>query len=160
MDAPNDVLKNALTNEVKAAAFYNLASTITPDDETRMLFIELAGLEENHARDFLQKAVGTELLDGFNAEAYLSELEENMHEDAKSSHSDLLNSGDMNAVLNFAIGMEAHARDTYQVMATIVENPSIKKYCTALANEEEEHRKLLEQARTSLSMEEDDRPAL
>ena len=56
--------------------------------------------------------------------------------------------------------MEAHARDTYQVMATMVENPVIKKYCAELAEEEEGHRKTLEQARTSLSMELEDRPGL
>ncbi len=160
MGTANDVLKNALANEVKAAAFYNLASEITPDDETRMLFIELAGLEEDHARDFLKKAEGTELLDGFDAEAYLSELEDNMHDVAKSSHSSLLESGDLDAVLDFAIGMEAHARDTYQVMATMVENPAIKKYCQELADEEESHRKILEQARNSLDMDPGDRPAL
>jgi len=160
MGTANDVLKNALANEVKAAAFYNLASQITPDDEARMLFLELAGLEEDHAREFLEKAEGTELLDGFDTDAYLSELEENMHDVAKSSHSDLLTCGDMGAVLDFAIGMEAHARDTYQVMASMVENPSIKKYCQVLADEEESHRKMLDQAKTSLIMDEEDRPAL
>jgi rubrerythrin len=160
MGTANDVLKNALANEVKAAAFYTLASETTPDDQTRMLFLELAGLEEDHARVFLEKAEGTELLDGFDAGAYLKELEENMHVDAKSSHGSLLESGDMEAVLDFAIGMEAHARDTYQVMATMVENPSIKKYCQVLADEEEGHRKMLEQARTSIDMAEADRPAL
>ncbi len=160
MGTANDVLKNALANEVKAAAFYSLASEITPDDETRMLFIELAGMEEDHARDFLQKAEGTELLDGFDGDAYLSGLEANMHQDAKASHSAMLTSGDMGAVLDFAIGMETHARDTYQVMATMVENPAIKKYCQVLAEEEEEHRKILEQAKTSLMMDEEDRPTL
>ncbi len=160
MGTANDVLKNALANEVKAAAFYNLASKITPDDETRMLFIELAGLEEDHAREFLEKAEGTELLDGFDANAYLDELEKDMDESAKTAHNDLFKSNDMNAVLDFAIGMEAHARDTYKVMASMVENPAIKKYCDELAIEEEEHRKMLEQAKTSLVMEEGDRPGL
>jgi len=160
MGTANDVLKNALANEVKAAAFYKLASEITPDDETRMLFLELAGMEEDHAREFLQKADGTELLDGFDADAYLTELESNMHDIAKSSHSDMLKSGDMGAVLDFAIGMEAHARDTYQVMVNMVENPAIKKFCQKLADEEESHRKILEQSKTSLIMAEEDRPAL
>jgi len=160
MGTANDVLKNALANEVKAAAFYNLASEITPDDEARMLFIELAGLEEDHAREFLQKAEGTELLDNFDANTYLSGLEENMDDIAKSSHSALLTSGDMGAILDFAIGMEAHARDTYKVMATMVENPSIKKFCQELADEEDDHRKILERAKNSLGMDQEDRPTL
>lgn len=160
MGTANDVLKNALANEVKAAAFYGLASKITPDDETRMLFIELAGMEEGHSRDFLEKAIGTELADGFDAEAYLEELERDMEEKAETAHNDLFESGDMEKVLDFAISMEAHARDTYQVMASMVENPVIKKYCAELAEEEEGHRKMLEQARTSLSMELEERPGL
>jgi rubrerythrin len=160
MGTANEVLKNALTNEVKASAFYNLASKITPDDEARMLFIELAGMEEDHAREFLDKAKGTELVDGFDAESYLAELEEEVNESFKSTHDELLKSGDMNAILSFAIEMETHARDTYQVMASMVDNSAIKKYCMELAMEEEEHRKILERAKASLSMEEDDRPAL
>jgi rubrerythrin len=160
MGTANEVLKNALANEVKAAAFYNLASKITPDDETRMLFIELAGLEDNHARDFLEKAHGTELAEGFDAEAYLTELEADMNQKAKMAHNKLFESGDMEAVLDFAISMETHARDTYKVMATMVENPAIKKYCSELAKEEEEHRKMLELAKTSLNMELDERPGL
>ncbi|MCP4342937.1 MAG: ferritin family protein [Desulfobulbaceae bacterium] len=160
MSTASDVLKNALANEVKAAAFYNLASRITVDDEARMLFIELAGLEEDHAREFLKKAEGTELLEGFDADAYLAELEKDMHEVAKSSHSEMFEKGDMTEVLNFAIDMEAHARDTYQVMASMVDNPAIKRFCNELAAEEESHRKMLDQARTSLAMDEEDRPAL
>jgi len=56
--------------------------------------------------------------------------------------------------------MEAHARDTYQVMVNMVENPAIKKFCQELADEEESHRKILEQSKTSLIMAEEDRPAL
>lgn len=160
MGTANDVLKNALTNEVKAAAFYNMASKITSDDETRMLFIELAGLEDGHARDFLTKATGTELVDGFDPEAYLNELESGIDESTRIEHSDLIECGDMKTVLNFAISMEAHARDTYKVMATMVENPAIKKYCSVLSEEEEEHRKMLERALTSLDMDIDDRPGL
>ncbi len=160
MGTANDVLKNALANEVKAAAFYNLAAKVTPDDETRMLFIELAGMEDGHSRDFLEKATGTELAEGFDAEAYLDELEKDMEEQAETAHNDLFESGDMNAVLDFAISMESHARDTYQVMASMVENPAIKKFCSELAEEEEEHRKMLELAKTSLSMELEERPGL
>ncbi len=160
MGTANDVLKNALANEVKAAAFYNLASERTPDDEARMLFIELTGLEQDHAREFLEKAEGTELTDGFDAKAYIAELEQDMEEAAKTAHNELFESGDMTAILDFAISMEIHARDTYHVMATMVESPAIKQYCDELAMEEEGHRKMLEQAKTSLSMEEEDRPVL
>lgn len=160
MGTANDVLKNALANEVKAAAFYNLAAKLTPDDESRMLFIELAGLEDDHTREFLEKAKGTELVDGFDAEAYIAELEKNMDESAKSAHNKLFESGDMASILNFAIGMETQARDTYQVMAELVENPAIKRYCLELAGEEEVHRKMLVQAMTSLVMDEEDRPVL
>ncbi len=160
MGTANDVLKNALANEIKAAAFYNLASKRTPDDEARMLFIELTGLEQDHAKEFLDKAEGTELTDGFDAKAYIADLEKDMEEAAKSAHNELFESGDMMAILDFAINMEIHARDTYQVMSSMVENPAIKQYCDELALEEEEHRKMLERAKISLSMDEEDRPVL
>ncbi len=41
MESPTDILKTVLSHEVKASAFYSLASEITHNDESRMLFIEL-----------------------------------------------------------------------------------------------------------------------
>ena len=76
MQAAIQFFKDALRNEVKAAAFYNKAAEITQNDESRMLFYKLAGMEDEHANLLASKAKNAPCGRDFDVGAFLNELED------------------------------------------------------------------------------------
>lgn len=160
MATTTDIIKSAMYNEVRAAAFYTLASEITTNDESRMIFIDLAGQEEEHAAHIVKQTKSEQSDQGFDAAAYLQKLEAEVGAGVKSENNELLTNGDMRAVLDFAVNMEANARDTYKELAEQAVSQDVKDYCKKMADEEEKHRKTILQLLSSLDMSDDDRPGL
>ncbi|MES9897411.1 MAG: ferritin family protein [Sedimenticola sp.] len=160
METPAEILKTILSHEVKASAFYSLASEITHNDESRMLFIELADMEEGHAKSVADQVKGTHFSEGFDPYAYIEELESNVETTLRKDTAEILVDGDMKAVLNMAISMEEAAYQAYEVMAAKAEDEEVRTFCEAQAEEEKGHKKMLVQLLTSLDMDEDERPDL
>ncbi|MEJ1339229.1 MAG: ferritin family protein [Candidatus Sedimenticola sp. (ex Thyasira tokunagai)] len=160
MENPTEILKTILSHEVKASAFYALASEITHNDESRMLFIELADMEEGHAKAVADEVKDTPFSHGFDPYAYIEEQEANVETTLRKDVTEILVDGEMRDVLNMAISMEERAYRAYDAMAEKAEDPAIKTFCKVQAEEERGHKKMLVQLLTSLDMDEDERPDL
>lgn len=160
METAADVLKQALFNEVKASAFFARASEITSNDASRMLLLDLAGMEDDHLRDLIVKSENAPCAQEFNPEAYLKDLERSA--DSMISEDDLaaFQSGDMKMVLESAIRMERESRDTYLKLQEKAVDPDMKQYCDMLIQEETAHEQSLTRLLNSLDMEMDERPGL
>lgn len=160
MQTATDVLKTALFNEVKAGAFYQKAAEMTKNDNSRMIFLELANMEDDHATELIRKTEGQPCTQGFDPEAYLRELERSIELTLTVQETELLENGDMRAILELAIAMEGKARDTYLNLASQASSDEVRAFCKGMAKEEDSHVRRIETLLTSLDMDEDDRPGL
>ena len=75
MEKVVDILKHAIENELKAKVFYTQAADITSDGESQMVFMELTGMEDDHARLLVDRFGDLLQAKGFDARSYLNELE-------------------------------------------------------------------------------------
>jgi rubrerythrin len=160
MEKVVDIVKHAITNEVRARTFYAKASELSTVGESQMVFIELVEMEDQHARrlvDAFGELLGRE---GVDAEAYLAEQEADVDRALGEDAVATIAGGEMRPVLDFAIGMEVQARDNYLVLETKVDGAELKTLCRDLAAEEQKHFDLLTEARSGVDTPIDERPAL
>ncbi|MBF0444234.1 MAG: ferritin family protein [Magnetococcales bacterium] len=159
MEETIKLIKKAIAAEVTASAFYSLASEVTKHDDTRMVFIELSSMEDDHAQDLVNKFKNAFPTKEFDSQAYLDELIKK-DEGVDIERSNLVKTGSMKEVLEFAISMENSAKETYEKLADEVIDPTFKQYCIDLAQEEIEHAKTLTNTLDSLDMDMESRPGL
>ena len=155
-----EIFQKALQNEVKAQAFYGLASELTQNDETRMLFIELCGFEENHARNLVAMAQGLSFDHEWDPDAYLTELESNTRASLSDHELNTVLDGDMSKVLEVARGMEENSMTVYRSLADGTSNAEIRSYFNTLAEQERGHLVEVERMALALTMSDSDRAAL
>ena len=160
METGTEILKKILHHEVKASAFYTLASEITHNDESRMLFLELADMEEGHAKSIADQVRDTHFTSGFDPYAFIEELESTVETTLRNDTTGILLDGEMADVLKMAISMEETAFEAYKLMANKAEDPEVKAFCEKQAEEEKGHKQQLLQLLTSLDMDEEERPDL
>jgi rubrerythrin len=143
MEAPMrtllDIFKLALFNEVKAQLFYRIAAEISEGDEARMWFIELSGLEEDHAHELVQRMEESSQLEGFNGRPYLRELQASTASWLRLDEVRMFRQGGIEAVLRYAREMEAQSRENYLAMADRIDDPELRGYLRSLAAEEQRH---------------------
>jgi rubrerythrin len=155
-----DIVKHAIENEVKAKVFYEEAAQLTVEGESQMVFLELVEMESGHAR-LLVNRFGTLLGNaGLDAEQFLGELEGRAAQDPAIRERDLITRGEMRPVIEFAIGMEATARDNYLDLGSRLTDVGLKALCDDLAHEEQKHFDMLSELRRSVDTPIDERPAL
>jgi rubrerythrin len=160
MEKVVDIVKHAIENEVKAKAFYAQASQITTEGESQMVFLELTEMESGHAQ-LLVDRFGTLLGDeGLDATAFLNDVEARIALSPGVRESELLTRGEMRPVIEFAIAMEAAARDSYNALGARLTDTGLKLICDDLAGEEQKHFDLLSDLRKSVDTPIDERPAL
>ncbi|MCP4127131.1 MAG: ferritin family protein [Gammaproteobacteria bacterium] len=160
MEKAIEIFKNALELEVEAEIFYEKAAEVTDDDESRMVFLELSDMEDGHAHRILERFKNTPFGQSFDADNWLEELERVSEKNMEVKVSDLIDQGDMRAILKSAIKMEEEARDNYQRLSERFNDPDDVAYCADLANEEQKHVNSLTQLLRSIDMDPDDRPEL
>ncbi len=160
MEKAIEIFKNALELEVNAEIFYEKAAEITDDDESRMVFLELSDMEDGHAHRIIERFKNTPFGQAFDADSWLKELETTSEKNMEVKVSDLINQGDMRAILESAIKMEEEARDNYKRLSEKFSDPDDIAYCSDLANEEQKHVNSLMQLLRSIDMEPEDRPEL
>ena len=160
MQVTAELFKSALKHEVRSEVFFNQAAEITKNDESRMLFLELAGMEEDHIWRLIRKTKSTPWPEEFNPETYVKELESSMESIISVDETEILRNGDMKAVLELAIGMEKEAYETFVELAEKAASQEVKNCCRELSREEQKHLNSLTSLLASLDMDEDDRSSL
>lgn len=160
MEKAEEILNNAIKHELHAEIFYSKAAELTENDESRMVFLELSGLEDDHSRRLVERFEKSPLARHIDLRAHLDETEAEMKHRLTLEETDLIRHGDMAAVLDFAIAREQEARDNYQALALSLEDGDDCDFCTEMAKEEQRHVDILTQLRRSLDMEPEERPDL
>ncbi|MBF0384060.1 MAG: ferritin family protein [Magnetococcales bacterium] len=159
MEKTIQLFKDAIAGEVTASAFYSLASEVTRDDETRMVFLSLSSMEDDHAQDLVNRFKAASGVPDFDLQAYLDALiKEDSGVDVETTST--IRNGTPQEVLNLAISLENAAKETYKKLADEAIDPDLKQYCMDLAKEEEQHASELTKTLDSLNMDSSDRPGL
>ena len=160
MDSVVEIIKTAITNEVRAKTFYAKAADLAQDGEAQMVFMELIEMEDAHARRLVD-GFGAVLADGgVDGEAFLEALTADVEKTLETAQVKLLEDAEMRPVIDFAIGMEARARDAYVGLKDKVEGAALKALCQELADEEQKHFDQLTEARVGADTPLDERPML
>jgi len=160
MKATVELFKKALNHEVTSKAFFNRAAEITKNDESRMLFLELSDMETDHIRHLIDNTKGTPWPKEFDPDTYVNELESSVEGKISVEATEVLENGDMKAVLELAIGMEKKAHETFVELAEKAASQEVKNCCRELSREEQKHLNSLTSLLASLDMDEDDRSSL
>ncbi len=155
-----DIVKLAIANEVRAKVFYAKAADITSDGESQMVFIELTEMENGHA-ELLVDRFGVLLQhEGVDGAQYLATLAEDTERTLGVEATDLIVRGEMRAVIEFAIGMETRARDSYIELRDSLTDVGLQAVCEDLAQQEQQHHDMLSALRVDVDTPIDERPAL
>jgi len=155
-----EVLELAIRNEVQARAFYASAAELPGAGEAHMVFVELAGMEDGHARSLVQRFAAPLAAVGRDAAAALRRFEAEAAGGAGGEAGELISRGDLRAVLRHAIGLELAARDGYRALAARFDDPGDRALCEELATAEQDHHDQLSRALVSVDTPFEDRPAL
>lgn len=160
MDSVVDVIKHAIENEVRAKTFYAKAAEIAEDGESHMVFIELIEMEDLHARRLVDGFGSVLSADGVDGAAFLADLEADVEKTLVHHQIELLKNAEIRPVIDFAIEMEAKARDTYLGLKDRMEADELKALCQELADEEQRHFDQLTEARSGVDTPPEERPML
>lgn len=160
MQAAIQFFKDALRHEVKASIFYNKAAEITRDDESRMLFIKLAGMEDDHTNLLVDKVKNAPCGKAFDVNAFVTELDSNTPAAISPEEAKVVETGSLREVLELAIELEQTTHKGYEDLAKEAVDFDVKAYCQELATEERKHIQELTNMLNALDMPEDDRPGL
>ena len=158
MQAAIELFKTAILSEVKADLFYSTAAEITEDDESRMLFLELASMEDDHAQALVNRVKKAPCGKEFDGAAYLKDLETSQTASINDDDKEFIKNSSIRDVLAKAISMENEASETYAKLAEASEDAEVKKYCLELKMVELAHARKLTNLLNSMDME--DPPAL
>lgn len=153
------LFKKAIASEIMAGAFYTQASETTQNDEARMIFLELASLEDDHAQELVnafQKDVEKTV---FDAQGYLDTLLK-QETPVNTEQSNTILNGTGKEVLSMAIDLERAAKELYDRLADEVVQPEMKRFCLELSKEEGKHLQQLTDLLDSLDMDPSERSAL
>jgi len=137
----NTLLVDAMNSEIEAKKFYLDASAKAQSNAGKKFFNELAQFEQRHFE---------------NVKKIIESRNENMEIELPDVAHDILsinsevdgefepNKDEIISVINQAIEAEKKAQDRYKIIARIVDDESTKKIFEDLAQDEENHQKILE----------------
>lgn len=125
-----------------------------------MLFFELANTEECYFDRIVEVAHAHNLGDPGLLRNSITEMEQATTDPLTSNETALLEQGDMDAVFEYAIGMENKSLEIFKNMAEQSDQPDFREFCKEMVTEERRHASSLEREWRSLQIEMEDRPAL
>ena len=153
-------VQRAILSEVESQAFYRFASDLADRDDTRMLFLELADLEVDHARDLARRVSEPPLNLDFDALGYVEKMENRVSGTLSPADEKTVRDGDAGAVLSLARRREAKARDIYRELAQEADDPAMQAFCEELSFVEQSHLDQVGKLAAALSMPNSERPSL
>ncbi len=160
MQAAIQFFRDALRHEMKASAFYSKAAEITRDDESRMLFIKLSGMEDDHANQLVAKIKKAPCAQGLDVDSFVRALESDAEATISDADLHTITNGTVRQVLELAIGYEKQAVQNYENLANESTDAEVKAHCFDAVQEEGSHVRELTNLLNSLDMSEEDRPGL
>ena len=150
METVFDILRTAIDNEIKAQVFYAKASEMTEIGESQMVFLELTEMEKGHSQLLVERFADVFQEAGFDAEAYVEKREAETEEVLTLHENEILSRGQVHEALQFAIDLEAKARDAYLGLVERVPEEAKRDVLKELAAEEQMHYDMLSKALTSM----------
>ena len=142
------LLKNALTGEVIAQNFYALASDMTTNSEASKIFRAMSIMEGDHSETILEKFVTVSNSAQFDGQIFLDDCRS--QNDVYVQHSSLIRNSSPKQALEFALSFENKAKDNYEKLAEVADDPKLKKLCLELAADEAKHVQQIEYMLNSL----------
>jgi len=139
-----DAVRTAMNAERQAAAFYSKAAENTTDEKGRGMFVQLVSFENRHYEKL------AELLTSLGEESPESPADGPAIETPASEGSPGEKQTDIDAVI-LAIEAEKKARSAYLELAQSASQPEVRELFEKLAEEEDTHRKILEEQFVALS---------
>jgi rubrerythrin len=155
-----ETFKKALHNEVRAQVFYRMAADATRRDDCAMVFMGLAEVEDDHARQLVDRVGSSPQYKGFDAPSYLARLEESVDATVPPKDEKIVREGDVSAILKLAKRFEIESRDTYRALARGIDDAGVKAFCEELSRMEEDHLREIVKLERSMAMPQEERPAL
>jgi len=140
----------AMNAELEASSFYAKAAEVTADPRGRDMFAQLADFEKKHYRhlqNFFESMQGGEFA-GYDGSAFAHVNPEKPSVDL-SEHQI---KSDIDAI-NLAVAAEKKAKSTYQDLADKAEDDKVRDFFAKLVEEEDLHRRILEDQFYALSNE-------
>ena len=150
METVFDILRTAIDNEIKAQVFYAKASEMTEIGESQMVFLELTEMEKGHSQLLVEHFADVFEAAGFDAEAYVGKRGAETEEVLTLHENEILSRGQLHEALQFAIDLEARARDAYLGLVERVPEEAKREVLKELAAEEQMHHDMLSKALTSM----------
>ena len=155
-----ELFKSALENEIKASVFYEKAAEATHDDSARMLFLELSSFEDGHINRIIEMAHAHNLGNQDELKQFIAQMEDDAESTLTVDETDILDTGDLDAIFRFAVDIENKARQAYEDLAAHSNDKDFQEFCEEMVAEEVKHASQLEHERQSLQLDIEDRPPL
>ena len=151
----SEALGIAIKMEKEGQSFYLKAMNLTDDPFVKSMFHSLAEDEMRHAEIFRSMAdeVGVKpaALEAIDKEGPTKRISAVFREAARKVREDLKPDDDQIKILDIALGMEQKAYDFYHETAQLCDDPKEKEILGKIANEENEHYRILDDTKLYLT---------
>jgi hypothetical protein len=130
-----NVLEEVLTGEVKAIAFYKIASIISRDSQARMIFCDLMRIKGKYIEELISKVTETSLSEEWDANhlgKFVSTISTTFGENIAS----IIHRRIMKEILESARDMQAKARKNYEILEAESKAKELKNFFSNMVDEE------------------------
>jgi hypothetical protein len=114
--------------------------------------LALAGLEEDHTMSLIRRVGDREFAAGFDAHAYLAELQASVEAVLNPEEEAIVREGERQTLFDLAKGMELQAHENYLAMAEEATDAELAQYFRSLAAQEHGHYEELLRIEHTLSL--------
>lgn len=137
----NDILIEAMKSELEAKNFYINASNKAQSQAGKNLFKELSEFEQNHyekVKNIIESLKNEINIDISAEEQNIKHIESEVEGEFEPNKDEIV------TVINLAIESEKNAQERYEKISTMFEDEESKKIFNSLAQDERNHKKILE----------------
>lgn len=137
----NDILIEAMKSELEAKNFYINASKKAQSQAGKNLFKDLSEFEQNHyekVKNIIESLENEINIDISAEEQNIKHIESEVEGEFESNKDEIV------TVINLAIESEKNALERYEKISTMFEDEESKKIFNSLAQDERNHKRILE----------------
>jgi rubrerythrin len=137
----NDILIEAMKSELEAKNFYINASNKAQSQAGKNLFKDLSEFEQNHyekVKNIIESLENEINIDISAEEQNIKHIESEVEGEFEPNKDEIV------TVINLAIESEKNAQERYEKISTMFEDEENKKIINSLAQDERNHKRILE----------------